>query len=509
MIVVILVLAGLITAIWRRLIKPTPRPVSARTARRRQQSTTDEVVEMAPEPASAPEASPVYSTDLSIMQRRVAEAEANAKVGLYDSIVALVIGIKIALAIGILLTMTIALTNRSLMMIPVIIIDLVIAGAIVYYTLLSLHKIETRDLTILLVFGKYVKRLQPGLVYAPEWICDVVGHTTEEIEFDLPDAEGNVFNGDLKDVGGILPRGMVMAEYVNLSQGIIPEGQDYLSIKGRKLMEDGTYKDGEEIGKVSRDDFYLDAQPVRVTYSIGIVIEDILALYLAKGLEIDKVIESISDQALPRFNEVLVRMCPAEARIRTNESSSEVMRSLIDFTQNWGVRTTMAKIKKLDFSHEFNTKVSRSAAAKPEKAEVIVRSQGVKVARENEGAGEGAYERNRLTGIADGQKKLIEASNADGGRTQAIQAVADALGKSQLIVSDPQNILGAVASVGAVISKFPTKVPPTPAEPTTKESAVEKKKESRIILTDGDNPRSQQEHRKPTSGKGGRQRKQA
>lgn len=484
MVVVILGLLSLVATTVgaiRRLLKPKTRTTRTTQRRPEPKPTTEQVEGMAPESASAPSASPVYSTDLTIMQRRVAEAEANASEGLYDGVVGTMIVLSITAVIVILAIAVMALTNDSFWMMGImLILDAVLASGIFLYTKMSLHQIQTNDLAILLVLGKYVRRLKPGLVYAPYGLCQVFGETTEEFEFDLPASQGRTFYGDLKDVGGVVPNDKVLAEIITLSRGVIPEGEKYLSIKGQKRQADGTYHEEAEIGRIYPDDEYLAPQAVRGEYSIGFVIEDILALYLAKGENIDNVVESISDHALPRFNEVLARMCPAEAKIRTKESSREVMDSLIDYTKNWGIRVTFARIKPLQFSHDFNKKVSEAASAVPAKRAAIIQSEGRRDSRKNDGLGEGDFERNRLKGLADGQKELIAASAADGGRTQAIQAVAGALGQSQLIVAEPSNLLGAVASGAAVLKNFHVGPTQPPAPPTGSETPAE----SRIILTD-------------------------
>jgi regulator of protease activity HflC (stomatin/prohibitin superfamily) len=326
----------------------------------------------------------------------------------------------------------------------------------------SFGEVQENQLAFLMLFGRFVCDLQPGLFFCPPLICSVFDVQTEQVDIDIPDDPNFIDHSDPnvdpegKAKEGTVKKGFTPALRINTGQRIAREDTFQVVYVVRKI--DGT---SEEItaGSIPRGDSQLNKQALEIEATVSFFVEDALALYRRIG-NIDNAKRVMFDHAKAGLTAEIGRLCPGEVIKLTKEIGLNIKYELYLLSREWGIRIMFVRITQPTFSHEYNKRVSAAAGA----------IEG-RNARTLEGEGEGAFQRNQLTGMAEGQRKLIEASMLDGGRTQAIQAFSEAMGNAQLWLADPSNPMAPAAAIGKALGMFASQAgqtnTQTPIQPTT------------------------------------------
>ena len=346
------------------------------------------------------------------------------------------------------------------------------------YAKVSFFTVEENRLAMLLLFGRYVKYLRPGLVYAPflayERVYKIVHMTRNQIEIDLPDDHENIFHGDVndpkQDYKGIVPDGMTPALRIMFAGKNVSNGKEFLEVKHVELLQSGEKRE-VDVGKVHRDDVFLRHQAAEVELSYGFRIVDLLTFYRVMG-NVDEAIQAMNDNVITGFSNSLHRLTLAEAKLLQREVSDEVRSDIEKFTRGWGILISFARIKPFVFSHNFNIALTGAASAIEEKRATITKSEGAMQDRINQGIAEGKYEEDLGKGRAEALKAITKESQVDGGMTQAIQTIGQAVSSASFGIVDQSNILGSLASATGIIKNFPgsKNSPPTGPQPTSVEA---------------------------------------
>jgi regulator of protease activity HflC (stomatin/prohibitin superfamily) len=330
--------------------------------------------------------------------------------------------------------------------------------------------VKTNRLAGLLVFGRYVKDLEAGLHYAPPGITQIIHVTKEVIESDLPDSPEFIYHGDptAKKPDGSPGDGKIPAGMTPALRFPFPgkEATKDVEVTIKVPQEDGTEK--EIVYTIPKDDSLLKRQTAEVEISYGFRVRNLRSFYEAVG-NVDNAKRDMDDHTIGGFNSRMLKCTLAENLYRLEQTCSEVKKELSEYSKDWGIEVTFARLKPIGLSHQYNTALTLRAAAIEDKKTTITKSEAEREARQNKGRGDGSYNQSVLEGTAAGQKALIEASKLDDGRTQAIQAVGNALKNANLVVAPQDNLLGAVASIPSVLKAVSPTQPPPPAPPESDE----------------------------------------
>jgi regulator of protease activity HflC (stomatin/prohibitin superfamily) len=323
------------------------------------------------------------------------------------------------------------------------------------YTFVSFQTVQMNRRVIFLFFGRYVRDVNPGIVYVPFPFCQLISVSRNIIERDLPASPENIYHGDLTEGTGIVPEGKTPALRVTFAA---PENEDDLSVITKVKRGDKT----EEIKKtVPKDDAYYSRLTAEIEISYGFRVIDLRTFYEVIGT-VDNAVADMDDHTVAGFTSRLQRVTVAEAMLKLDELADEVKRELCDYSEGWGIDVTFARIKPFGQSHTLNTAVAGVSAARENKKAVIHTSEGEMEKLSNEGFGRANAEFDLLSARAVAQKETAKVASTPGGQfALGINAVQRGLETARAVIVPQDNLFGAVAGITELLKQFPASTPST------------------------------------------------
>lgn len=338
------------------------------------------------------------------------------------------------------------------------------------YISLSVMKKPEDRLAILLIMGRFSTDLPSGPIVAPYWITDIKHIQTKMFEIDIPDSPEWIDHSDPnKKADGRPGDGTVKENYtpalrVQLREKVVT-GETFTP-KCKARQADGSFVE-LSAAPIPKNSSLTRPQTVEVGLSVGYRVTNLLKFWTKVGTS-DDAERLIRDHVVSGVNRELPGLCPIEVTSFTSVIEQNMKLDLCDYTRDWGIEIVKHMLWPIGFSHEFNTALVQVAQAVELKKKKITDAEGDREARILIGQGDGEYEKDLLTGRAQGQAELVKVSMRDGHRTLALTTSGDALGRSTVIASDPMNLAGLAAGGLTVLDK------------------LQGGNKSRIVLTDGE-----------------------
>jgi regulator of protease activity HflC (stomatin/prohibitin superfamily) len=335
----------------------------------------------------------------------------------------------------------------------------------------SVVKKPENKIWIMLLFGRYVCDMTPGLWIALHGIVDIIEYSTKNYESDFPDSPEFIDHSDpnVKSDGsagdGTVKEGFTPAFRVILRDKHVPENETFFVPTYTLHKEDGSTTQIQE-EPIHKSNSTLLGQTVEVEGSVSFRIIDGLKFYRSVG-KVSEGQKAMNDFVKSSSGGELAKLCPAEVTLFSRYIQENVRVQLVLFTSDWGLEVTKFVLMPIGLSHSYNKERTATASAVEVSRKTILIAKGDAQKRTLEGGAEGDYQRQLLAGKAAGMRELVSATMVDGGMTLAIQSHADALSHSTLIATDPSNLLGSVAGAKLALDAMGGTTP-------------------RITLTDGD-----------------------
>lgn len=300
----------------------------------------------------------------------------------------------------------------------------------IIYTLKSVERVELGEQGVLLRFGAFVDNLEPGLVYAPLWIYEVVTATTASINDELPANPEDIYYGDPNEEEGE-------------RKGVIPP-KKFAPIR----VTFAPKKSG--LTGIPEDDPFNRRMSVEVSmpYSWKIInlrqfIETIGDEESAKGL--------ISDTAVAVFTDEFSRMTVAEAMQNLEAVSQKVKTALDLVCEPWGVIIVSTRIKPFGISHKLNKAIAGVPTAEQNKLSTIIDSQATATATINQGKANAEAEYEMLSARAEGNAdQALVAQTSAGKYSMLVDAAVKAASNRNFAVVGEGNLVGGLLGLREV-----------------------------------------------------------
>ncbi len=294
------------------------------------------------------------------------------------------------------------------------------------YLVMSAVSIDQTRQGLILLFGRSLKQVGPGLQFVPAFICTVITETLNEIQLELPGNPEELFLDDEKLFD---PRGK--------HQGLfLPIRVTFTGV----LPEETLKKAGIEKNALTN----LTTQQVAPTIAFKIV-------------DFPQFVREIGDrwkarQQLTDFaNTILVEEFSDEMLIDVFKDvpkyTDNLKKRLVDLTTNWGIEIIYVKIK-IVLSHSLNAALQKIAEETASAQANVVKAEGTKRIAELEGAGEGKRQQEIIDGVTRGLQKRMADLGIDGNLVIAQDVATKLSAGGNTIVLGPEGfsqLLGAAA----------------------------------------------------------------
>lgn len=328
----------------------------------------------------------------------------------------------------------------------------------VWYTVKSVKTVNIDEQALLLLFGKPIKTVRPGidgkvgLVYVAYKICKLLRAPTGIIEKDVPADPRFIWHGDATKGDGRVPVGFFPPIRVTFA-----------------TLPDELVKVRSPFGPnrtIPKDDAYIQRNTAEVEMSYGWQINNLkkLAVRLGTKNTLARAQSQMDDTSVGTFTAIFTKITAAEAMTLLEETNQEIQKKLDETTKDWGVTIAFIRIKPFNFSHDLNDAVSGVAEALQKKKAVISASQGEMEKRTNEGQGTANAEYDLLAARAGAERLRAEVAAMPGGATaMAIEAIQRGLETAKAVIVPENNIFGTVAGIGELLKHVPVKNPSNPS----------------------------------------------
>ncbi len=314
----------------------------------------------------------------------------------------------------------------------------------VFHALNSVKNVNLNQQAILLLFGAFVKYVEPGLIYVPWGFCRLLRATTETIEKDVPADSRFIDHSDVTDqtTGGT---GVIRKGYFP------PIRVTFAPAKAAETIEVG----GERI-TIPADDPYGKRNTAEVEFSYGFEIYDYARVVKRFGTDdpIGKAKNQLDDVGIGVVNDELSRMTTARAMMSQSAVANKIRDTQSTESADWGVQILFVRLKPFGFSHKLNTAVRQAAESFALKQAVVVASEGERERLTNVGTGTAEAERLLLEARAKGEAALAKVAETPGGKyAMAVREIGQAVTAARAVVVPGDNLLGAVASAAALVKQ--------------------------------------------------------
>ena len=264
----------------------------------------------------------------------------------------------------------------------------IVLACIMLYIAASLRIVGPTELGCILRFGKPLKNVSSGLVFAPLWIFTLETETKLVIQDELPTEPDKIYRGSER-----YPEGSTVPPEL-AALGFRPPIR--VTFSGRN--EAVSTAEG-----IDENDPYDRRLTEEVVPVIRWEIHDYKVFLQTIGL-VAEARRQMEDTCVGTFNEILTKVSPAVALLHLDDYSVNELKPRIDaLVDGWGIDVKSAKIKMIRFSKTLNAAVQN----------VVVQERN-KVAKILEGEGQGGKEKAILDGRTAGLTKMREDLKVDG-----------------------------------------------------------------------------------------------
>ena len=335
----------------------------------------------------------------------------------------------------------------------------------IWHATVSIKYINLDQQAILLLFGGFVKNVEPGRLYYVPWgIESMIVAPTGMIEKDIPADPRRIWHGDATEGDGIVPKGYLPPVRVTFA----PKPEEKVTVLGAQ---------GQPSRTIPEDDAYLQRNTAEIEASYGWQVTNLNLLVKKLGTKntLHKAQSQMDDAAIGTFTDIFSKITAAEAQTKLKEVAATVRDAITDESKDWGISIGFFRIKPFGYSHSLNDSVSNANQALQNRRAVISKSEGEKTRLINEGAGTASAEGALLMARARGEAALAKVAATPGGQyAMAVQATQRGLETARAVIVPQDSLFGAVAGIGKMMQSLPDTPLSPDATDSTNTSATQK-----------------------------------
>lgn len=270
-----------------------------------------------------------------------------------------------------------------------------------WYIAQGFKTIEQDELGLVLLFGKGMYRIGPGLAFIPGPVLKLEKVSKADRQDIFPGPDDQIFYGDTDKTDGIVPAGKILP----------------IRIKFGPPKDDRT------------DSAYDEEIVAMVKFGVNWWIYDIL-----KFRSTIRTVESAKDQirliAERELNHMFSKMTPSKVGMELQTMSDQLQKTLDERVVDWGVDIISVLISPIQFSHDLNKSVTDTARAGQEAKQIV--KKAIAKAEEKRLDGFAEADATKAKGKAEAAARLA-ALKAEAKGTEEIRQVVEKAGGLEIL----------------------------------------------------------------------------